>query len=376
MFAMKLYGRKRRSFSLLISLTLLIVLFTACSADGSGGGGSPTGGNDGRGCTKVGVLLPVGAPSERWEKTDRPSLTQDIEGALSPNGQVDYDNAQGNSATQLAQAEADLARGDCILVVGAYDSTQAASIVAKAHARHVSVIAYDRIILSKDLDYYVSFDNVRAGQLQGEYIVAHHKKGDNVVMINGSRTDHNAMLFYQGVLNVLQPLYNSGELKKVYEAFVPNESSSTAQIEMDTALKANHNNIQIVSAASDTMANSVIASLKVQKLSGKVLVTGRNATYTGIHNILTGDQSMTVYAAITREAQVTADLVRVISAGNGLSSVVNGRITTADGINIPSVLAASVAVDNTNIASTVIADGYVSKSDVCQGVPVGTDGVC
>lgn len=370
---MKLCDRKCRSFSLLISLTLLIMLFTACSAGGDGGGSSPIGG---RGCTKVGVLLPESAPSERWEKTDKLSLTQDILGALGPASLVDYDNAHGSSDTQLAQAEADLTKGDCILVVGAHDSTQAASIVVKAHAQHVPVIAYDRLIRSKDLDYYVSFDNVRAGQLQGEYIVAHHKKGDNVVMINGARTDHNAMLFYQGVLSVLQPLYNTGELKKVYEAFVPNGSSRTAQMEMDTALRDNHNNVQIVSVASDTMANSVIASLKAQKLSGKVLVTGWNATDTGIHNILAGDQAMTVYGAITREAQVTADLVRVISAGNGLSSVVNGRITTADGINIPSVLAASMAVDKTNIASTVIADGYVSKSDVCQGIPSGTDGVC
>ena len=373
---MKLYDPKCRSFSLLISLTLLIMLFTACSAGGDGGGSSPSGGNDGRGCTKVGVLLPESAPSERWEKTDRLALIQDIQGALGPGSHVDYDNAQGNSATQLAQAEADLARGDCILVVGAHDTTQAASIVVKAHAQHVPVIAYDRLIRSKDLDYYVSFDNLRAGQLQGEYIVAHHKKGDNVAMINGSHTDNNAMLFYQGVLSVLQPLYNSGQLKKVYETFVPNESSNAAQMEMDTALQVNHNNVQLVSVASDTMANSVIASLKAQMLNGKVLVTGWNATDTGIHNILAGDQAMTVYAAITREAQVTADLVRVISAGNGLSSVVNGRITTADGINIPSVLAASMAVDKTNIASTVIADGYVSKSDVCQGIPSGRDGVC
>src|SRR2546426_7434779 len=119
MFAMKLYDRKRRSFSLLISLTLLIMLCTACSADSSRGGGSPAGGNDGRGCTKVGLLLPVGAPSERWEKTDKLSLTQDILGALGSGSHVDYDNAQGSSATQLAQAEADLAKGDCILVVGA-----------------------------------------------------------------------------------------------------------------------------------------------------------------------------------------------------------------------------------------------------------------
>lgn len=373
---MKLYDRKRRSFSLLLSLTLFVLLFTGCSAGGNEGGGNSIGGNDGRGCKRVGILLPESAPSQRWEKTDRLSLTQDIRGALGPGTQVDYNNAQGSSDTQLAQAEADLARGDCILIIAASDSTQAASIVVKAHAQHVPVIAYDRLIRSKDLDYYVSFDYLQAGQLQGEYIVALHHKGDHVVMINGARTDKSAMLFYQGVLSVLQPLYKSGELKKVYDAFVPNERSSTAQMEMDTALKINHNNVQIVAVAGDTMANSVIASLKAQKLNGKVLVTGWRATSTGIRNILAGDQVMTVYGAFTREAQVTADLMRVISAGNGTSSVVNGLVTSADRINIPSVLAASVVVDQINVASTVMADGYVSRPEVCQGIPSGTDSVC
>jgi len=35
-----------------------------------------------------------------------------------------------------------------------------------------------------------------------------------------------------------------------------------------------------------------------------------------------------------------------------------------------------VAVDKTNIQCTVIADGFVTKSDICQGLPAGTGGIC
>jgi D-xylose transport system substrate-binding protein len=35
-----------------------------------------------------------------------------------------------------------------------------------------------------------------------------------------------------------------------------------------------------------------------------------------------------------------------------------------------------VEVDINNIASTVIADGFVTKAAVCQGVPAGAGGVC
>ncbi|GAC1656533.1 MAG: substrate-binding domain-containing protein [Ktedonobacteraceae bacterium] len=380
MFAMKLFDRKRRSFFVLIGVVLLAMLFTACGAGGGttgngGGTAGPTGGNNGKGCNKIGVLLPESASSDRWEAKDHPLLQKDIE-AVVGTGNVFIDNAQGSADTQLTQAESDLTKGACILVVAAHDSAQAASIVAKAKAQQVPVIAYDRLIQSKDLNYYVSFDNVKVGTLQGQYIVAHHKKGDNVVMINGSNTDNNAKLFYQGAMSALSPLYSSKELNKVYDQFTPDWNNDTARTEMDAALTKNHNNVQIAYVANDGMANSVIASLKAQKLNGKVVVTGQDATVAGIHNILAGDQSMTVYKAISKEAQSTADLVKAIINGSGASSIVNGQVATADGTNIPSVLETPVSVDKTNIASTVIADGYVSKSDVCQGIPAGTDGVC
>jgi len=172
-------------------------------------------------------------------------------------------------------------------------------------------------------------------------------------------------------------LFTSGALKKVYEQFTPNWDNATAQTEMEAALTANHNNIQIAYVANDGMANSVIAALKAQKLNGKVLVTGQDATVAGIHNILAGDQSMTVYKAIAKEAQASADVVKALIAGTGLASMTNGAtVKNANGVAIPSILEAPVAVDKTNIATTVIADGFVAKADVCAGIPAGTDGVC
>ena len=123
----------------------------------------------------------------------------------------------------------------------------------------------------------------------------------------------------------------------------------------------------------------MIAALKAVKLNGKVLVTGQDATTAGIHNILTADQSMTVYKAIGKEAQATADLVAAISNGTDTSSLTSGSTTkTSDGGSIPSVLETPVAVDKSNIASTVIADGFVTKSEICSGLPPGTNtnGIC
>jgi len=382
---MKLFGQRHQGLAVIVSLVLLTFVMAACGAGGGAppSGGGPANGNNGKGCTQVGILLPESASSDRWEAKDHPLLVQGITAALGSGGHVDYNNAQGSSDTQLSQAEADLTKGDCILVVGAHDSAAAASIVAKAKAQNVPVIAYDRLIQSKDLAYYVSFDNVMVGALQGGYVASHYQTfvtangNKNVIMINGSDTDNNAKLFYQGALSALQPLYTAGTLKKVYDKFTPNWDNATAQTEMEAALTANGNHVAIAYVANDGMANSVIAALKAQKLNGKVLVTGQDATVAGIHNILAGDQSMTVYKAIPKEAQGTVDLIKAIIAGSGAATLTNGATTmTSDGTAIPSVLETPVAVDKTNIATTVIADGYVKASDVCTGIPAGTDGVC
>jgi D-xylose transport system substrate-binding protein len=220
------------------------------------------------------------------------------------------------------------------------------------------------------------------GELQGQYIADNYSKyvtaqgNNNLVMINGAPTDNNALLFKQGALNKLQPLINNNSLKLVYTVMTKDWDNPTAQNEMAGALTANSNKIAVAYVANDGMATTVIAALAQQHLDGKVLVTGQDATVDGIRNILLGKQNMTVYKAISKEADATAKLVAALSKGSDTSSLVNGQTKVTTGSNIPSVLETPVAVDTSNIASTVLADNYVSKSDICQGVPAGTDNIC
>jgi D-xylose transport system substrate-binding protein len=364
---------------LLVGILCLSTLLAACDS----GSSTTRSGNHGKGCKKIGVLLPDIIASGRWERKDRQLLTADIKSIL-PGATVDYNNAGGSAAEQQNQAVADLAKGDCIMVIAAVDSVRASEIVRKARLENVPVIAYDRLIQSRDLSYYVSFDNIRVGELQGQYIVDHYKeyvKGNhhNVVLINGSQTDNNAILFRQGVLNKLQPLFASGTLTKVLDVYTPNWDNVKAQSEIAGALSMYHNNIQIVYVANNGMANAVIATLKVVKLNGKVLVTGQDATVAGIQHILRGEQAMTVYKPFNQEALATAKLVAALSQGTDTSSLTHGAtIQTTDGGNIPAVVETPISVDKSNIVSTVIADGFVSIFDVCSGLPAGTNtnGLC
>ena len=379
----KKWGKTKYLF--IIGIILSTLALASCSSDptntttqGTGNGGI----TKGKGCTKIGILMPEKTSTPRWATKDGPLLQQAIQKAI-PNAQIDNDNANGYSDLQYQQAQNDINKGDCILVVAASDSVAAADIVSMAKERGVPVIAYDRLIQSKDTSYYVSFDGVAVGKLQGEYITQHYTRYTaqdgtvNLVMVNGSQTDTNALLFSQGVHEVLDPLFKNGTLNLKAEVYTPAWNKNSAQVEMETMLTQNSNNIQIAYVANDGMATKVINDLRSQHLNGTVLVTGQDATTDAIHNLLSGDQNMTVYKPTTLEAQSTADLVKAISNGTDTHVLTNGQTAyTNDGGTIPAVLDQPIAVDKTNIASTVLKDNFVTKADICKGLAAGTGGIC
>lgn len=334
------------------------------------------------GCMNVGILLPESDSSARYEAYDRPLLEQEINEAL-PGVTIQYANANNSAATQQNQAEAALTKGACILVVDPNDSEQASVIVQQAKQSGVPVIAYDRLIQDPDLAYYVSFDNERVGELQGQYIVDQYKAGNfgltegaTLVMINGAQTDNNALLFRQGALKALQPLIDGGDLNLVFDQFTPNWDNAKAQSLMEGVLTKERNDVQIAYVANDGMANTVIAALRTQGLNGEVLVTGQDATLTGIQNILTGDQAMTIYKPIAQEAEATAKLVAALSRGEDPGSLVNGEVEVLGGAKVPAVLETPVVVDKDNIEQTVIADGFLTKEQICSGLSGKADGFC
>ncbi|NJP10944.1 MAG: sugar ABC transporter substrate-binding protein [Leptolyngbyaceae cyanobacterium RU_5_1] len=367
-----------------ISLTGLLLIAACGTNPATNQPGTDTAGIVGaaKGCKNVAVLLPESDSSARYEAYDRPLLEQAIKKAV-PGVTLQYANANNNSDTQQNQAEAALTKGACILVVDPQDADKAAVIVQKARASNVPVISYDRLIQDPDLAYYVSFDNVKVGELQGQYLVDLFKKGEsglkagaNLVMLNGSQTDNNALLFRQGAINKLQPLVDSKDINLVFDQYTPNWDPTRAQNLMEGALTSQRNNIQMVYAANDTLANAAIAALRTQTLNGKVPVTGQDATVTGIQNILAGDQGMTVYKPIAKEAEATARLVAALSNGSDPGSLVNGQTKLKDGAQVASVLLTPIAVDQNNVQQTVIADGFVKKEQVCQGVPAGKAELC
>ena len=333
------------------------------ASTGTSGAASTTGGNKAQ---KVGVLLPDTKSSVRWESFDRPLLQQAFQAAGVP---VTIDNAQGDKSTQQQQAEQQITNGAKVLLLVNLDSGSGAAIEANAKSRGVKTIDYDRLTLKGSADYYVSFDNVQVGKLQGQGLVdCLNKAGGstpNIAQLNGSPTDNNATLFKQGAVSVLNPLYQGGKAKKVADQAVPDWDNQQALTIFEQMLQKTNNKIDGVLAANDGLANSVVSALKARKLK-QIPVTGQDATPQGIQNILSGDQCMTVYKAVKKEADAASKLAIALSKGTQPpAGLVNGK-TNDTARDVPSVLLTPEAITKDNV-KVVFDDGFLKKEDVCTG---------
>jgi D-xylose transport system substrate-binding protein len=357
----------RAKLSVLAAIAVTALAFAAAGCGSSNkksssstGTSSTSGGAKG----SIAVLLPDTKSSVRWETQDRRYLDQAFTAAGIKHTIV---NAQGDPATQASQADQAITNGAKVILLVDLDPGSGAAIIKKAHNQNIKVIDYDRLTLGGGADYYVSFDNTSVGKLQGQGLVnCLNKSGVSkpvVAELNGSPTDNNATLFANGYNSVLNPLYSSGKLAKGPNQSVPDWDNQKALTIFEQMLQQTNNKIDGVLSANDGLANSVISALNARKLK-HIPVTGQDATAQGIQHILAGEQCMTVYKAVKKEADAAATLA--IALAKGQTPQTNGTVDNK-GPKTPSVLLTPVAVTKANIKDTVIKDGFLKRSDICVG---------
>jgi D-xylose transport system substrate-binding protein len=309
---------------------------------------------------KIGILLPE-SKTTRYETFDKPYMEAKIK-ALCAKCEVLYQNADQDSAKQLSQAEAMLTQGVKVLILDPVDAKAAGGIVTNAQTQKIPVVAYDRLAQGP-VTYYVSFDNNKVGQVQGQALLTTlggDPKRGGVVMINGSPTDPNAADFKAGAHSVL-----NGKVNIAQEYDTPDWSPDKAQQEMEQAITVvGKDKIIGVYAANDGTAGGAIAAMKGGGFSTVPPTTGQDAELAAIQRILIGDQYMTVYKAIKPEAETAAEMAVVAATGKQYSGqdTVQKNNGTKD---VTSVLLTPVAVMKNNIKDTVIKDGFYSPAQVC-----------
>ncbi|BCL72589.1 putative ABC-type xylose transport system,periplasmic component [Vibrio nigripulchritudo MADA3029] len=314
----------------------------------------------------VAMLLPENV-NPRWESQDAHFFVQAMK-QISPDTKVEVFNANNDTATQQRQAEQALTRGAKVLVVIPIDGESAAIIADSAAESSVPTIAYDRMIHSENTSFWIQASMEKTGESQAQHIVDNTKKGDTLVMLKGSPTDPNAAVIFQGQMNVLQPLFDSGERKLGYENWTQGWDPAIARRSMDQALTKLDNNVQGVVSSNDGNAAAAIASMEEQGMAGKVPVSGLDATVQALQLILLGQQTQSVWRPFDKMAGVTAQVVDKLLAGESVDSLTSGTVKNGVDADVSFVPVEHYSVVGENgVAYVIDNDPSISKSDVCQG---------
>jgi D-xylose transport system substrate-binding protein len=311
---------------------------------------------------KIGMLIP-NIVDDRFPK-DRDNFTAEVKKL---GGEVISLEAQNDDKIQIQQAEELIDQGVSVLAIISVNKNTAATIVREAHKKGVKVIAYDRIIANCDLDYYVSFDNKKVGELMALSALK-QKPGGNYVLLGGDKSDQNAIWVRKGMHDIIDPKVKDGSVKIVYDVFIEDWSGDNAHYEMKQFLNLSNMVPDAIVAAYDGFSTGTVKALDENKVDISLYpaITGQNAELEACKNIVRGKQTMTVYKPLTKLAEQVAILAMKLAKGENIDKSILRTINNG-AIEVPSILIEPTSVDAGNMKSTIIADGFWKESEVYSG---------
>ncbi len=276
----------------------------------------------------VGILMPTQEQTIWSIQAER--LVEGFE-AAGYTTEVEY--AEDDTARQAMQIENMITKEVDVLVVVAVDCAALTDACEKAKEAGILVIADDRLITNTEaVDYYVTFDLIKMGKLQGQYIadtldLANQAGPFTLEIFSGSQDDTNALSFYNGAMEILQPYIDEGKLvvesgQTEYAATaIQSWDSAKAQARMDNLLSGYYTDkhLDAVLVAADCLAIGVISSLESMGYgTGDVafpIITGQDAELAAVQNIKAGKQSMTAFLDANKLVEIIVPLTNDLLAG-------------------------------------------------------------
>ncbi len=310
------------------------------------------------GKVKIG-FIPETMTVERWQR-DRDIF---VAKAKELGAEVIVKNAYEDSELQIQIGMEMIDQGVDVLAIVVYDKDSLEKLVSYAHDNNVKVIAYDRMIRNSNVDLYISFDNVKVGQLIGEALTYNVPSG-NYVILNGSETDNNAFMFNEGYMGEIQPLIDNGQITIVAETWVDawRDELSYAYV---SKLISEGVEFDAILAANDRVAEGAISALSENRLIDDVYVTGQDAELAAAQRIVEGTQDMTIYKPI----KILAEGAAVIAVKMAKGEDIGVEKTIFDGkYNIDYIDFMPISVEPDNIYTTVIEDGFYTVEQVYANV--------
>ncbi|WP_243128220.1 sugar ABC transporter substrate-binding protein [Clostridium chromiireducens] len=300
----------------------------------------------------IGISLP-NQREERWIR-DREAMEAY---AKEKKVTLKIENAEYDVNKQISQVDNLISQGIDVLILVAIDVYTAGSMVEKAKQAGVKVVAYEARILNTDLEIFVTFNHLMAGELQGRFLITRVPIGNYIIMYADLPYDSSLR---DGAMEYIDPLVIIGNIRIIAEKAIENWDPKIAFEAMREVLAAN-NKIDAILAPNDSTAGAAIEVLKSQGLAGKVVVTGQDAELAAIHRIIQGTQSMTLFKDTRESAKKTIDVAIQLANEETVltdTALFNGKMY------VPTVLISPILVDKSNIDEVLIKSGYYKKEDV------------
>jgi putative multiple sugar transport system substrate-binding protein len=377
---MKGHTVKKKALLSFVAAGAMVVGLAACSADAgdSGNGGDGEGG-------LIGVAMPTRS-SERWI-ADGAAVQAELEAA---GYEVDLQFAEDDIPTQVSQIENMITRGAEALIIASIDGTTLTSVLQSAADNDIPVIAYDRLIRdSENVNYYATFDNFLVGQqqawtvlnglgltdLEGNALDGAPEGPFNIELFAGSLDDNNAFFFWNGAMDVLEPLIDDGTLvvqsgqTDIEQAATLRWDGEVAQSRMEDLLTANYSDgtqVDAVLSPYDGLSRGIISALTDAGYAVGVdfpVISGQDAEIDSVRAILSGEQYATIFKDTRELAKVAAGMAQALLEGG--EPQINDESTYDNGVFIvPSFLLGPVPVVADNVESALVDTGYWTAEEV------------
>lgn len=362
----------------LLCTAMVATMFTGCEQPGS----EKKSGDDTK--KTVGISMPTKS-LERWNR-DGSYLKKEFEKA---GYKVEITYSDNDTDQQVNDIQNLISENVDLLIVAAIDGESLSTVLADAKGADIPVVSYDRLIRNTDaISYYVSFDNYKVGQLQGQYIIDTldlDNAGDktyNLEVTAGDPADNNATFFYNGAMDTLKKYIDAGTLK-IPSGQKKFEEVGTAQWDTSTALDRMQNilasyyadgktQLDVCLCSNDSTALGVTQAIQSDyKGKNSPIITGQDGDEENLKNIIDGKQSMTVYKAVANEAVVTLELSKEILQDKKPAEELTSKVdceTKYDTesydngtLKVPSYLLTPETVTKDNYKELLVDTGYYTE---------------
>ena len=351
----------KKIIALALALLMLAAMLCACGAKK----------DDGQ--KTVGILMPTKEQTIWSIQGERLVAGYQEDGYAT---EIEY--AEDDASKQAMQIENMITKGVDALVIVAVDGAAITDACEKAKEEGIIIIAEDRLITNTDaVDFYVTFDLVKMGELQGQYIadaldLANAAGPFNLEIFSGSQDDPNAQLFYNGAMNILKPYIDEGKLviqsgQAEYDVTaIKGWDSAEARSRMENLLSGFYadKKIDAVLVAADCLTFGVVPALEDAGYGSAdmpfPIITGQDAELAAVKQIKAGKQSMTAFLDANELVKIIVPVTTQLLNGEtpSVTATYNNEV-----IDVPAQTYSPYAITAENV-NYLVEVGFFTEAEI------------